>query len=155
MATTTELMVERSGIWLSEDAFQELSRTRHAVLNFGVFDEALQKATKGISDVKEAISALQQKADKEGETRDLTMLEADESTSDYKIRVNGVEKTVSVIKARNWFGEIIVLNNAQNPLILKASLNPVTSGAADAASGTDAFFDKFFGFEITDITIKR
>lgn len=154
-SATTSLAGERSAIWLSDDAFQELSRTRHAVLNFGVFDESLQKATKGIADVKEAINALQNKANIDGENKDLTLLEADETASDYKIRVNGVEKTVSVIKARNWFGEIIVLNNAQNPLILKASLNPVTSGAADAASGTDAFFDKFFGFEITDITIKR
>lgn len=154
-ATTTDLVGERSAIWLSDDAFQEISRTRHTVLNFGVFDEALQKATKGIADVKEAINALQKKADADGVQKDLTLLEADETTSDYKIRVNGEEKTVSVIKARNWFGEITVLNNPQNPLILKATLNPVTSGAADAASGTDAFFDKFFGFEITDISIKR
>lgn len=154
-SATTSLSGERSAVWLSDDAFQELSRTRHTVLNFGVFDEALQKATKGISDVKEAIDALQKRANTESENKDLTLLEADETTSDYKIRVNGEEKTVSVIKARNWFGEIIVLNNPQNPLILKASLNPVTSGAADAASGTEAFFDKFFGFEITDITIKR
>jgi|JI8StandDraft_1071087.scaffolds.fasta_scaffold02413_11 hypothetical protein len=155
MTTTTDLMGERSAIWLSNDAFQELSRTRFTVLNFGVFDESFQKASQGIADVKEAVNALRQKADVDGAQKDLTLLEADDTTTDYKIRVNGEEKTVSVIKARNWFGEIIVLNNPQNPLILKASLNPLTSGTADAASGANAFFDKFFGFEITDITIKR
>ena len=150
-----DLVGEKSGLCLSNDAFQELSRTRHTVLNFGVFDESAQKAAQGIDDVKDAYKALRQQADSEGAKRDLTLLEAEETTSDYTIRVNGEEKVVSVIKAKNWFGEIIVLNNAQNPLILKASLSPLKSGVADIASGTDAFLDKFFGYEITDITIKR
>lgn len=153
---TLDLVGEKSAIWLSDDAFQELQRTGKTTFNMGVFDEVFAKLTKGFTDVKDAVNALQQQADKAASAnQDLTLLQVDDTVKEYTIRVNGEKKVVSVLKARNWFGEIIVLNNQQNPLILKATLNPFKSGVADAFSGWDAFYNKFFGYEITDFTIKR
>ncbi len=146
---------EKSAIWLSDDAFQELSRTGHTILNFGVFDEQANTAAKNLSDLKTTLNRLRNQAEEDGKYSDLTLLKADPKPIDWTITVNGKDMTVSAIQARNWFGEIVVLNNRQNPLILKMTLNPLTSAAADAATGNDNFLDKIYGYEVANIELKH
>lgn len=150
-----DLMNEKSGIWLSEDAFMELVRTRHTILNLGIFDSEANQAAKNVADLKTALDRLRKQANEDGKFKDLTLLEAEPDFIEYPIQVNGRTVTVSAIKAKNWFGEIIVLNSAQNPLILKVTMNPLASSASDALGGNIALLDKLYGYEISNIKLNR
>lgn len=143
---------ERSAIWLSDDAFQELVRTRRTILNLGLFDESLNEAVKSVGELKDAVSRLRQQASEEGARQDLTELEADGEFIEWPLDINGERRMVSAIRAKNWFGEVIILNNRQNPMILKVTLNPVTIGVEAANSGA---IDKLFGYEVRNVRINR
>lgn len=152
---TNDLMNEKSGIWLSEDAFRELVRTRFTILNLGVFDAEANQAAKNVSELKTALDKLRKQANEDGKFKDLTLLEAEPDFIDYPIKVNGRTVTVSAIKAKNWFGEVIVLNNIQNPMILKVTMYPLSATASDALGGNIALIDKLYGYEISNIELKR
>lgn len=146
------LQGEKTGIWLSDDAFQELVRTRRTILNLGLFDESLNDAVKSVGELKDAVARLRQDANTEGARKDLTELEADGEFIEWPIEINGERRAVSAIRAKNWFGEVIILNNRQNPMILKVTLNPVTAGVEAANGGA---IDKLFGYEVRNIRISR
>lgn len=148
-----DVLGERSGIWLSDDAFLELVKTRYTILNLGLFDEALNQAAKNVGELKDAIATLRQQAATEGARKDITALQAESEFIDYALDINGEKRMVSAIRAHNWFGEVIVLNSRQNPMILKVSLNPLVAGA-EAMSGSAAV-DKLFGYEVRNIRINR
>ncbi len=150
-----DLMNEKSGIWLSEDAFMELVRTRHTILNLGIFDSEANQAAKNVADLKTALDRLRKQANEDGKFKDLTLLEAEPDFIEYPLQVNGQTVTVSAIKAKNWFGEVIVLNSPQNPLILKVTMNPFASSASDALGGNVALLDKLYGYEISNIQLKH
>ncbi len=98
---------------------------------------------------------MRQQASDEEAFKDLTELYADEELIEWRLKVNGEEKKVSAIRARNWFGEVIVLNNRQNPMILKVTLNPLAAGM-DAASGNgESVMSRLFGYEVDNIVLKR
>jgi hypothetical protein len=134
---------EKTGIWLSDDAFQELSRTKQTILNYGIFDEDAQVIVKSDPAFKAAYDVLRSRAGIDGKTHDLTLMKADAEPLMWKILVNGKEREVSAWRARNWFGEIVVLNDRQNPLILKMTLNQ------------DEYMDKVFAYEVSNITLNR
>jgi hypothetical protein len=149
------LMNEKSGIWLSEDAFMELVRTRHTILNLGVFDAEANQAAKNVADLKTTLDRLRKQANEDSKFQDLTLLEAEPDFIEYPLEVNGRTVMVSAIKAKNWFGEVIILNSAQNPMILKVTMNPLAASASDAIGGNVALLDKMYGYEISNIQLKR
>ncbi len=152
---THDMVGEKTAIWLSDDAYMELSKTGRTILNLGVFDDALNQAVKNVSELKDALATLRQQASDEEAFKDLTELYADEELIEWRLKVNGEEKKVSAIRARNWFGEVIVLNNRQNPMILKVTLNPLAAGM-DAASGNgESVMSRLFGYEVDNIVLKR
>jgi hypothetical protein len=152
---TYDMLGEKTGIWLSDDAYMELSRTNRTILNLGVFDDALNQAVKNVAELKDALATLRRQASEEEAFKDLTELNADAEQIDWTLTVNGEEKTVAAIRARNWFGEVIVLNNRQNPMILKVTLNPLAAGM-DAASGNgESVMSRLFGYEVNNVVLKR
>ena len=147
-----DALSDNSGLWLSDDAFMELSKTNQTILNLGVFDASANTLLKTAVDFKAAMDALKNQAAQQEKMQDLTLVKAEPERIVVPIKVNGREVNVSAIKGKSWFGEFIVLNSRQNPLILKLTINPVTAGTAQAATGgTD--INKVLGFEINDIVI--
>lgn len=152
---THDMVGEKTAIWLSDDAYMELSKTNRTILNLGVFDDALNQAVKNVVELKDALATLRRQASEEEAFKDLTELSAEPERIEWPLTVNGEEKMVSAIRARNWFGEVIVLNNRQNPMILKVTLNPLAAGM-DAASGNgESVMSRLFGYEVNNIVLKR
>ena len=149
-----DLLGEKTGIWLGDDAFLELVNTRQTILNLGVFDDSINQAAKNVSGLKDAYDAMRQEADKQGKFQDLTLLQADPEFIEWPLTINGETRTVSAIRAHNWFGEVIILNNRQNPLILKVTLNPTTALASALGSKT-SLVQNLFGYEVKNITMPR
>lgn len=137
-----------SGIWVSNEVYEQLVRTKNATIYFGITDEFLFGALKTAKQFSNAIDALKGETKKvEGKT-DVDLTQAEAELAEWPLSVNGKDIKVQVIKARNWFGEIVVLNNPQNPLILKMTFNPVTKGLINVISG-DGFLPSLLGYEVT------
>ncbi len=143
---------EKGALWLSSDAFQELLKTRKTSLSFGLFDETAAEALKRVRDLQDLVSRLQRQAVDEEKRLDPFLLEADSDFVDWTIKVNGRPVQISAMRARNWFGEVVILNNPQNPLILKLTINPLLAGADGANQGWDRL-KNLFGYEVVRVSI--
>ncbi|MCR4256448.1 MAG: hypothetical protein NUW08_01950 [Candidatus Uhrbacteria bacterium] len=152
---THDMLGEKTGIWLSDDAFLELSKTNRTILNLGVFDDALNQAVKNVVELKDAIATLRRQASEEEAFKDLTELNAEAERIEWPLTVNGEEKIVSAIRARNWFGEVIVLDSRQNPMILKVTLNPLAAGMDAATGNGESVMNRLFGYEVGNVELKR
>lgn len=146
---------EKSGIWLSDDAYMELSRTQQTPLNFGMFDADVNEVAKNWNELSEAMNKLRTQANTDNARGDLTLLKADDAPVSIKLKVNGQEVAVQAIRARNWFGEILVLDNRQNPMILKVVVNPLFAGAGELLGGGLNSLEELFGYEVTNIVLNR
>ncbi|MEO5927937.1 MAG: hypothetical protein ABIO72_04410 [Patescibacteria group bacterium] len=139
-----------SAIWLSKDAFDGLSRNRVATLSLGVLDASLQGDVKKAKEFADALSKLQGQVTKIENRTDVVKLEGDKDLIEWPLKVNGKDIKVEVIKAHTWFGEIVVLNSQQNPLVLKATLNPAAEGLSNVFNL--GALQALLGYEVTSIS---
>lgn len=137
-----------SGIWLSNDAYLEFLRTRVSTVYWGVFDTDLQGALPQSSLFQQAISALKLDAQQISNRVDVDLMEVDPEAMEWETEINGSKVTVLVRRARNWFGEIYVLDNPNNPLLVKMVFDPKETPESDS-SGTMDFLRSLFSYEIT------
>lgn len=141
---------DASVIWLSQDVFENLSKSKFGTLDFGILDLEQTGALKIAKDLAQALNKFKTTVEQANTKKDVYFIEADPEPSDWPLIVNGKSVTVQVIKARNWFGEIVVLNSKKNPLVLKVTLNPLAIAAVDSASG-GSLLKYGLGYEITEL----
>ncbi|MEK7655886.1 MAG: hypothetical protein AAB386_04385 [Patescibacteria group bacterium] len=139
-----------SGLWLSADVYDSLSRNRVGTLDFGLFDPALPMKFQSDPSLKGMFAELEKYVKTIQDRVDVNVLNGETELVDWSLRVNGEDIKVQVIKARNWFGEIVVLNNMQNPLVLKLTVNPIAAGVTDALKGTGTLTG-LLGYEVTGL----
>lgn len=137
-----------SGIWLSEDAFNALVKSRMTSIAYGILNAELYGAMGAAKDFADALKSLQGQVTEAEKNNELDLAKADADYSDWTLNINGQDVVVQVFKARNWYGEMVVLNNPQNPLILKMTFNPLISGAVDPLKGGD-LLSTLIGYEVT------
>ncbi|MDD5438248.1 MAG: hypothetical protein PHC70_03835 [Patescibacteria group bacterium] len=137
-----------SAIWLSEDVYNALSKNKLAGINFGILDTSLYGALNTSKVFSEAIKSLQDQVGQAELKEDLDVTRAEETFSDWTLNINGQDVKVQVIKAKSWFGEIVVLNNPQNPLILKMTFDPAIPDAASKIKNYD-LLKTLLGYEVT------
>ncbi|OGL74191.1 hypothetical protein A3E39_01595 [Candidatus Uhrbacteria bacterium RIFCSPHIGHO2_12_FULL_60_25] len=141
-----------SAVWVSEPVYQELTRTRNSTVYLNFADE-LQLLALGNADVATSLNVMLKQGDDVSARVDLDLMKAEGDVGEATIQVNGKEVKVQVIKARNWYGEMTVLDNPENPLILKFILNPPVSGDAAEASKGMSLLKGLLSFEITRIDL--
>ncbi len=154
---TQNAVEEFSAIWLSDDAFQELSRTGKTSLSFNVFHESAAQVIGGAGELQEAVEALRdesQSAARE-ERKDVDLVEVIDDAFEYEVLIDGNKVTVETIKARNWFGEIIVLKSRQNPMILEANINPLAAGVNEAIGEKVGSLQDLFGYKVTEFHLTQ
>lgn len=144
----------RSGIWLSQNSYRELERTSSTLVYFDVSSDAAAQLLKSSKEWVEAISRLRTQSARVADAQDPARLRLEGGLIDWPLVINGQRKTVNVWKAKNSFGELIILANQDNPLILKTTVNPVFPGLGRAAQGSTDL-NALFGYEITDLTLPR
>jgi hypothetical protein len=137
-----------SAIWISNEVYEELTKTKTATIYFGITDDFLFGAMNTAQQFSDAINALKASVQKIQNKTDVDLTKADAELAEWPLTVNGKDIKVQVIKARNWYGEIVVLDNPQNPLILKMTFNPVDAGLANLATN-NSFLQSLIGYEIT------
>jgi hypothetical protein len=143
---------EESAVWLSHDAFQELSRTGKTAFRLQSLDTP-QTLLEPLGELQKAWEQLR-KIQRSGTTNtDTNLLVKEGEVIDWQIEVNGRVEAVSAIKAKHWFGDLVILNHPENPLILKFTLNPLR-GDLLATLDKEQLLGKLFGYEITKLKIR-
>ena len=137
-----------SAIWVSQPVYEELTKTHGSTVYYGYLDNALYGNMKMAKPFAEAIQRLQFEVTKIQDRTDPDQTVSETELADWPLMVNGKTVTVQVIKARNWYGEIVVLNNQQNPLILKMTFDPKQDGISKTVS-PDGFLQTLLGYEVT------
>jgi hypothetical protein len=140
-----------AAIWASADVFSELSRTRNSTVYLDAIDSASQ-AVSGDEKLESAISALRDHIRSISDRTDVDFMKVGGDAVDWPLTVNGERVNVRAIKARNWFGEIVVLDNPGNPLILKFEFNPNVEGM-EAGSEEMNILRGLLGFEVAEVTL--
>ncbi|MDQ7814965.1 MAG: hypothetical protein RDU25_04145 [Patescibacteria group bacterium] len=128
-------------LWLSPDVYENLLISKQSSLDFGLTDATLIERLPSGS-VKSGLTALSNEVERIIDRQDVFFAKADSGFGEYQLVVNGVPTKVEVIKAHNWFGEVTVLNNRQNPLVLKLKL------AKNSQAGD---FGGLFDYEIVEL----
>jgi hypothetical protein len=141
----------KGGVWASDTCYQELSRTRVSTMFLHVLDPISGLVRDPA--IRTALNDLTLRAGEASARTDLDLMHAQGDLAEYPIRVNGRQVKVQVIKARNWFGEITILNNPENPLILAFTFDPPTSGSATEASRGMGILKSLMSYEITRIDL--
>lgn len=145
-----QALEDNSLIWLSKKQYNDLINTKETTLSLGLFDAKLADLVSMTDTVRNALNTLQQKAEQASASEDIYKLTADNDWKTLSLTIDGAEKTVRTIEASNWFGSYVILANPDNPLILKATLNPFALGSFDLSSPLSSFL----GYEVVEITIK-
>lgn len=145
-----DLQGQRSGVWLSQNAYLELTRSSSTNVYFDVSSDAAAQLLQSSKDWVDAVSRLRTQAARVETRQDPARLHLDGPMSEWPLIVNGHQETVNVWKATSAFGQLVILANEQNPLILKTTVNPVFPGIGNAAQkSTD--WNTLFGYEIKEI----
>jgi len=126
-----------SALFVGSDVYQELSRTRYSTVRVDVVGAA-RKAVGIDADMNALITAISDRAKSLDGKTDVDLMKAEEGRIDYSVKMNGVETTVKAIQARNWYGEMIVLDDARHPLILAFAFDPDLSGIQVAEEDVNA-----------------
>jgi hypothetical protein len=132
---------ETSLIWLSQEAFTELSETRQTRWSPDVLTRFSLLSM-------EMVQQIEERTDEEDFS-----LNAEPELVSYEFSVNGEDVRVEAIQAYDDFGnEYIILDNERNPLIVQFTFNAVSTGVIgiDAAVWT-LIKATFSGYRIVEI----
>lgn len=142
---------ENSVVWISRQQYDELVSTRSSHVAIGLFDSTLQNLIDFGEDLSGALAKLQgELATQEASNKDVTKLEADGDWGSMTLTVNGQPTTVRTVTASSLFADYAVLANAENPLVLKVSIKPLSLGFG--VLSTLSAVKSLAGYEITSIT---
>jgi hypothetical protein len=150
----THLLQQRSAIWLSQNAYREFEQASSTDVYFDVTSQTAGELLTSSKTWVEAVKRLRAQEITVSHSREPARLHVQGGLLDWPLTINGRERFVRVWKAKNDFGELVILANRQNPLILKATVNPVFPGLSQVASG-EVDWDRLFGYEIKRVRVEQ
>lgn len=132
---------ETSLMWLSQEAFEELKRTRRTRWGADVLTMFTYLPVWAIEQLNE-----------ETAEREL-YLTAEPDFVDFDMTVNGQRARFQALQAFDDFGnEYIILDDAENPLIVKFKFNAVSTGAVGIDAGIWMLIKAVFsGYQVVEI----
>jgi len=131
-----------SAIWLSAEVYENLSKSGLSTFDFGLLNSSLLGQVSTSTAFRTEADALKAETDRISDRTDVRLTKVTETKIDWPLKVNGKDVKVRVFRAKGWFGEMVVLDNPQNPLVLKVALNELP-GAPNLS--------KMLDYEITEL----
>lgn len=135
-------------IWLNKKSFKELKTTGKTKWKASFYENPMAELSQTMGEIKKSLS---DKTTEKKETQK-DFLNAGSASVKYSVNINGKTQVVQGISASTDFIDLIILDNSDNPLILKAMLKPAMSGSFDIMAPF-IILKTFLGYEITDIYI--
>lgn len=141
-----------SVVWLSRAQYDELVTTRSSHVALGLFDSTLQGLLNFGDNVEGALAKLQGNiATSDAQSNhDITKLTAEGDWGTYNLMVNGTLSSVRVVKAKSLFADYTILANAENPMVLKVAVKPLSLGLGMLS--TLSLVNSLAGYHVTAIT---
>jgi len=136
-------------IFLSDAVYQSLKTTRTAAWHPGLFENPFGAMLEISDAIIAQIADVKQKTQNQ---KDAGTIKANEDYGTFRLTVDGVKKDVRTFTARDAAAEYVVLDNRDNPIILKATLNPISSGVVDILTPLGVL-KAFAGYEVTEVTL--
>ena len=147
-----DVSVSGNGIvWLSKDAFAGLKADGVTEWRLGLPGEktvgTVDAALKAFNSISASLSGT---ASASATSTPFTLRKTG-SSANFPLPWNGGSATFRVIFASSWFADYAILDNAENPLILRVSVHPLALTALDKLQplGVDA---KAVGYEVVSLT---
>jgi hypothetical protein len=134
---------DTSLIWLSEEAFSQLSQTRRTAWTPDVLTRVSQLPLEMVRDIE-------QKAEAEPFS-----LNAEPDFESYQLLLNGERVQLRAIRAYDDFGNAyIILADPRNPLILEFTFNAISTGVIGLDVGVWTLIKATFsGYRVREITM--
>lgn len=138
------------GLWLSRSAFDDLSGGRGIDLKVGLADNALSTLSTALKTFNAVSSKLFGSATVVPEISPFTVKKTGTAEA-FPLMLDGKVTLLRTIQASSWFADLVILDNPDDPLILKASINPAAEPALKALESAHVRSDEL-GYEITSMT---
>jgi len=139
------------GLWLSRAAYDELAGAGKTEWRLGLAENAFSALSRAFKTFNDLSARLSGSATATQVASPFT-IEKTAVIEAYPLTVGGRIVLVRAIKATSWFAEFLVLENPENPLILKVVVNPVAAPALKALESAEIRWDEL-GYEITSISL--
>jgi hypothetical protein len=138
------------GLWLSPSSYSELASLGKTEWRLGVAENVispLSAALRKFNDLSARIfgSTTDTRISSPFTVTKTAVLEA------YPLKVDGQIVRVRAVKAASWFAEFLILENPDNPLILKTTVNPLAAPALKAFETTKIRWNES-SYELTSIS---
>ncbi|HEU0050578.1 MAG TPA: hypothetical protein VFQ60_00790 [Patescibacteria group bacterium] len=144
---------DSSVIWMPIEAFRTLMATRQVSVSLGITESPITTLMKTMAMWKTFTAKLRGATGTEDDHQDPDLIQADGEFVLWPISINGTRKIVSAIRARSRYGELIILNNEKNPIVLKFTMNPFSPEAIVGDRGS--FVQNFLGYEVTNLHLRQ
>lgn len=138
---------DNGGLWLSRAAYDGLDAGRPTEWRLGVADRALSSLLSSL-DAFNALSARLYGSATAVALSSPFSIEKTGEAETFPLTLDGKLTLVRVIQASSWFADLVILDNPDDPLILKVSVNPAAAPALRALDPGGVRSDEL-GYEIT------
>lgn len=140
-----------SGIWISRDRFEGLSRNRVSTWDASLADPTYYGAPGEDPEVNILLQRLADEVARVENRIDVRRVSGDVEPVTVSLHVNGDEVEVRAIRAVTWYGEYLVLDNPQNPLILSFSFQDKNEDGSPRFTGADRL-KKLLDYRVTELS---
>ncbi len=130
-----------SAIWLPSEVFENLSKAQASTFISGVANAQAIDLMGLPKTVVDTLKTVRNTLKTETAKKDIDYATSAVDLGRMDVNANGSRVTVEVLNVSSWYGKFAVLNNAQNPIVLK--FTPSKELESKGAAG-------FYGFEVTD-----
>lgn len=139
------------GLWLSRAAYDDLTTgDGETEWRLGLAENAFSSLSKAFTTFNALAARIAGSATSSALASPFTIRKT-ATVEAYPMTVDGRIVLVRAVKASGWFGEFLILENRENPLILKATVNPLAEPALKALESAEVRWDEL-GYEITSIS---
>jgi hypothetical protein len=138
------------GLWLSRAAYDDLSGNRAIDLKIGLADDALGSLAAALKTFNALSATYFGSATAVPELSPFTVKKTGAAEA-FPLTIDGKIVLLKTIQASSWFADFVILDNPENPLILKVSVNPAAQPALKALESAHVRSDEL-GYEITSLT---
>lgn len=137
-------------VWMSRSAFASLQNDGKVEWRLGLAERALSAVSSAFQTFN-ALAATYAGSASSSALVSPFQLQKTGTSDAFPLLLDGRLELVRVVRATSWFADIFVLDNPENPLILKVVVHPVARPALIALEPTSVRWNEM-GYEITSIS---
>lgn len=137
------------GLWLSRAAYDDLAAGRPVEWRLGLADRTLSTVASSVNAFNALSAKLFASATASPELTPFSIKKTGEAQA-FPLSIDGKITLVRAIEASSWFADFVILDNPDDPLILKVAVNPAAAPALKALDPAHVRSDEL-GYEITTL----